>query len=126
MIFYLYFLLKTKTILCLILFLSMNSVLLTQTLPLIANDQLCNLPSDKISVLSLNIQSLPAKFLDFSELVDEFTVSPDVICLQETWKVIDNTFFPLNNYHTLETNTRSTARGGGLESTLNKTYHLKF
>ena len=93
----------------------------------IDTDKLCNLPSDKISVLSLNIQSLPAKFLDFSELVDEFTVSPDVICLQETWKVIDNTFFPLNNYHTLETNTRSTAWGGGvLESTLNKIYHLKF
>ena len=80
----------------------------------IDTDKLCNLPSDKISVLSLNIQSLPSKFLELSELVNEFTSCPDVICLQETWKVIDNAMFPLVNYHNLETNTRSVACGGGV------------
>ena len=77
-------------------------------------EEICNIQTDKISVLSLNIQSLPAKFAEFSELVSEFTSCPDVICLQETWKVIDNSMFPLNNYHILETNTRSVARGGGV------------
>ena len=80
----------------------------------IDTDKICKLQTDKILVLSLNIQSLPSKFLELSELVNEFTSCPDVICLQETWKVINNAMFPLVNYHNLETNTRSVARGGGV------------
>ena len=53
-------------------------------------------------------------FLELSELVNEFTSCPHVICLQKTWKVIDNAMFPLVNYHNLETNTRSVACGGGV------------
>ena len=64
--------------------------------------------------MSINIQSLPAKFSDFSETVNEFSICPDVICLQETWQVLDNSFFPLHNYHTLVTNLRNNARGGGV------------
>jgi hypothetical protein len=39
--------------------------------------------------MSLNLQSLPAKYNDFSELNNSFNVnhcSPDIFCLQETWK----------------------------------------
>ena len=64
----------------------------------------------------INIQSLPAKFVEFSDLISQFSCdsSPDIICLQETWKIVDNSFFPLANYHTLETNLRQESRGGGV------------
>ena len=75
-----------------------------------------NLSPEKFTVLSLNIQSLPAKFLEFTDLISQFknNSTPDVICIQETWKIIDNSLFPLSNYHPLETNHRQTARGGGV------------
>ena len=79
-------------------------------------EKLNDLDNNKFSVLSLNIQSLPAKFVEFTDLISQFkciSSCPDVICLQETWKVVDNSFFPLANYHMLETNLRSEARGGG-------------
>ena len=47
----------------------------------IDTDEICKLQTDKILVLLLNIQSLPSKFLELSELVNEFTSCPDVICL---------------------------------------------
>ena len=67
-------------------------------------------------MFSLNIQSLPAKFAEFSDLISQFPTNscPEIICLQETWKIIDNSFFPLANYHMLETNLRSETRGGGV------------
>ena len=77
-------------------------------------DELVNLEADKFTVMSINIQSLPAKFSDFTETVNEFSIGPDIICLQETWQVPDNSFFPLQNYHTLVTNLRNNARGGGV------------
>ena len=67
--------------------------------------------------MSLNIQSLPAKFNEFSELMTEFPSfesCPEIICLQETWNVVDNSMFPLANYHPLITNLRRSARGGGV------------
>ena len=77
-------------------------------------DEISKLNSEKITVFSVNIQSLPAKFSELSETINEFSSAPDVICLQETWQIIDNSFFPLANYHTLETNLRSSAKGGGV------------
>ena len=76
-----------------------------------------SLDPDKFTVLSLNIQSLPAKFNEFSELISEFPsfdLCPEIICLQETWNIIDNSMFPLINYHPLLTNLRRSARGGGV------------
>ena len=49
-------------------------------------ENLKNLDSTKFTVMSLNIQSLPAKFNDFSELLTEFSCfdsCPEIICLQE-------------------------------------------
>ena len=80
-------------------------------------DKLCDLDQDKFTVLSLNIQSLPAKYVEFSDLINEFAVSsscPDIICIQETWKIVDTSLFPLNDYHPLEINQRNIARGGGV------------
>ena len=79
-------------------------------------ENLKDLEINKFSVLSLNIQSLPAKFAEFSDLISQFPTNlcPEIICLQETWKIIDNSFFPLANYHMLETNLRSETRGGGV------------
>ena len=81
----------------------------------------------KFTVLSLNIQSLPAKFVEFSDLINDFSspeLSPDVICLQETWKIFDNLTFSLPNYHSLELNQRQTARGGGVGIYVKK--HLSY
>ena len=80
-------------------------------------ENLKNLDSTKFTVMSLNIQSLPAKFNDFSEFLTEFSCfdsCPEIICLQETWNVIDNSLFPLNFYQPLLTNLRQGARGGGV------------
>ena len=77
-------------------------------------DEISKLNSEKITVFSVNIQSLPAKFSELSEVVNKFVSAPDVICLQETWQIMDNSFFPLANYHILETILHSSAKGGGV------------
>ena len=77
-------------------------------------DELNLLNPAKFTVLTLNIQSLPSKFSELTEFIDSFTSCPEIICIQETWNVVDNSFFPLQNYHPLETNLRSNARGGGV------------
>ena len=77
-------------------------------------DELNLLNPAKFTILTLNIQSLPAKFSELTELIDSFTSCTEIICMQETWNVVDNSFFPLQNYHPLETNLRNNARGGGV------------
>ena len=72
---------------------------------------------DNISVLSLNIQSLPSKFLEFSDLLNELFISnsyPDIICLQEIWQLHDSSSFNIPNYHPIVTNVRNSAKGGGV------------
>ena len=69
------------------------------------------------SVLSLNIQSLPAKYNELNDMLNELSASnynPEVICLQEIWQISDSSLFPLPNYQTLELNTRTNTRGGGV------------
>ena len=71
----------------------------------------------KFSYLSWNIQSLPAKFNEFQEFINVLShnnCSPDVICLQETWKIIDKNLFALPNYSLPETLQRSNSQGGGV------------
>ena len=72
---------------------------------------------NEFSVLSLNIQSLPAKYNELNDMLNELSLSnfiPEIICLQEIWQIIDPSLFPLANYQTLEINTRKNARGGGV------------
>jgi len=78
-------------------------------------DKIQNNPN--LSILSLNIQSLPAKFLIFRDLILQLSssnCSPDVICLQEVWNVMDPSLFPLPGYQNLVTKTRSHGQGGGV------------
>lgn len=82
--------------------------------------------SSNISIMSLNIQSLQAKFNEFNDLINFLATtnkSPDVICLQETWNVSDPDIFSLDGYHPLISRNRSFHRGGGvgiyIKSTLN-------
>jgi hypothetical protein len=56
------------------------------------------------TMLTLNIQSLPAKFSELSEFISLMAnnyCSPDVICLQELWQFPDNVNFNLKGYHPL-------------------------
>jgi len=70
------------------------------------------------SILSLNIQSLPAKFNLFCEFIYSLqskNCSPDVICLQEIWRIPGCEFFNLNGYSPLEYKCRrNDAQGGGV------------
>lgn len=58
--------------------------------------------NSNFSIMSLNIQSLPAKFGNFSNLLGNLKnhkYTPSVICLQEVWKLPDNSLFNLEGYH---------------------------
>ena len=66
--------------------------------------------------LSLNIQSLPAKFNEFQEFINNLQVNnchPDILLLQETWQISDPLHFPLNNYNPLLCKLRSNLTQGG-------------
>ena len=70
-----------------------------------------------LSILSLNIQSLPAKYNEFTDLISNLSAlnfSPDFLCLQEIWQLPDPSLFPLTNYQNIVINSRNTARGGGV------------
>jgi hypothetical protein len=69
------------------------------------------------SMFSLNIQSLSAKFNEFKELLSHLetaSCSPDIIFLQETWKIFDPMHFSLHNYSPLQFNCLENRQGGGV------------
>ncbi len=73
--------------------------------------------TENLSYLSLNIQSLPAKFdelYEFIVLLQNNNCAPDVILLQEIWQIIDPDLFDLPGYHSLIYKTRHNAQGGGV------------
>jgi hypothetical protein len=69
-------------------------------------------------VLSLNIQSLMAKFNEFSTLILNLTNdnrAPTFICIQEVWQVPDPDFVSLHGYQPLIFKCRSNnVQGGGV------------
>jgi exonuclease III len=70
-----------------------------------------------LSVMSLNIQSLPAKYSDLFAFITDRSIhnnAPDIICLQEVWNVLDVNLFPLPGYHPLICTLRSKSPGGGV------------
>ena len=74
----------------------------------------CNSPN--ISVWSINIQGLPAKFGDLCDLINlmsDSKCSPDVICLQEIWNFPSYANFQIPGYSFVY-KSRSTVRGGGV------------
>jgi hypothetical protein len=78
--------------------------------------------------MTLNIQSISAKFLEFSELINlfsNFNCSPDVICLQELWQFPSYANFTLPGYYPLEFKLRNShTQGGGVGIFIKS--HLKF
>ena len=80
-------------------------------------EQIHNLNNSNLSVISINIQSLPAKFNELSDMLSQLNqanFNPDVLCLQETWQISDPSLFNLPNFQNILLNTRSNARGGGV------------
>ena len=74
--------------------------------------------SPQPSILSINIQSLSSKFNEFSSLINSLLTNncaPDVICMQELWRIPDSEIFNLAGYHPLIFKSRSNnVQGGGV------------
>jgi endonuclease/exonuclease/phosphatase family metal-dependent hydrolase len=72
---------------------------------------------NKFSMFSLNVQSLSSKYNDLKELINymgSYSCSPDIICLQETWKIFDSAYFTIPNYSPLYVKSRENRQGGGV------------
>ena len=70
-----------------------------------------------LSIFSLNIQSLPSKFVELSDLIillSKSNCNPDIICLQEIWQIPDPTSFNLPGYQPLIYSCRTGTQGGGV------------
>jgi hypothetical protein len=76
-----------------------------------------NVNSKNLTFMSLNIQSLPAKYSELKDLLN-LTASlgflPDIIMLQEIWQVPDASLFPLSSYQPLLFKCRERGQGGGV------------
>jgi hypothetical protein len=73
--------------------------------------------NDKINIMSINVQSLPAKFAELKDLLDHFSdhsFLPEIILLQEIWQIPDPSIFSLKYYQPLIFKCRSNTRGGGV------------
>ncbi len=80
----------------------------------------CNTYSNNqnFTFLSLNVQSLQAKFGELQELISNTSrhnCAPDIILLQELWQIYDAPSLSLPNYSPLKFKTRSDGvQGGGV------------
>jgi len=74
-----------------------------------------NVAESNLSILSLNVQSLNAKFSDLCEFVDSCRpfCTPDVICLQELWQFPNCANFTIQGYSPLIYKLRSNNVNGG-------------
>jgi len=72
--------------------------------------------SKKISILTLNVQSLQSKFENLRLFISKLkNFTPEIICLQETWSIPDDVSFDLPGYHPLQLKSRSNfTQGGGV------------
>ena len=85
-----------------------------------------NINNDSCTIMSLNCQSLNAKFSDIKLLLDSFEEAnkpAQVLCPPETWSensdFIDMAQFHIENYHFVTKNRHASAHGG-LASYINK------
>ncbi|MBM3937968.1 MAG: hypothetical protein FJ333_04840 [Sphingomonadales bacterium] len=85
--------------------------------------------NQNFSVMSLNIQSLSAKFAHLTELINNFQINkfkPTVICLQEIWKLPNDTIFNLLGYHEpIFKNRDANTQGGGIALYIDQNYNFK-
>ena len=68
-------------------------------------------------MMSLNIQSLPAKFNELNQFLNELSsenFSLDFIGLQEIWKLNYPTHYVIDNYHPIAYKSRTNRQGGGV------------
>ena len=88
--------------------------------------------TDKFSIMSLNIQSLHAKFSELKDLIITLSsnhCAPDIICIQELWQFPSITNFSLPGYGPLIYKLRGNniqGGGGGLEYFSKAPLNLKF
>ena len=72
---------------------------------------------NRFRVMSLNIQSLHSKFSELKNTIIKLGASgcsPDIICLQEIWLVIDNNMFNIPGYQPLIDSSRRNNQGSGV------------
>ncbi len=84
--------------------------------------------NSSISIMSLNIQSLPAKFNEFKDLIyqlDSLKKAPEIICLQETWLVSDPDLYDLDGYQPLIFSNRNKYKGGGVSIYIKNNLNFK-
>jgi len=83
-----------------------------------------------LTIMSINVQSISAKFNELSELIlylDKSKCSPDVICMQELWKIPIPAVFSLPGYSTLISASRGQdVQGGGAVFSSKLDSNLKF
>jgi len=73
--------------------------------------------SNKFSIMTFNVQSLPSKFSEFKDFIENLAsknCKPDVICIQEVWNITDTDLFSLTDYHPPCFKLRSKSNGGGV------------
>ena len=67
--------------------------------------------------MCINIQSLPAKFNEFTDLISQLSSAnccPDIICLQEIWQLKDPDMFNIAGYTFFSLLRNSNVQGGGV------------
>jgi exonuclease III len=82
----------------------------------------------RFSVMSLNVQSLPAKFNEFAEMLSHMSnnkCEPDVICLQETWRITDPELYKIAGYQCPVFKLRESMQGGGVTIYVKDCHHFK-
>ena len=70
-----------------------------------------------ITCLSLNIQSLPSKYNEFLDLINQFfsnNIHFDIIALQELWTLNDPDIFAINGYKFIFKSRKKGTQGGGV------------
>ena len=82
-----------------------------------------------LSILTLNIQSISAKFNELVDLINVLSkncCSPDIICLQELWQFPSSAVFSLPGYSDLTYKLRGGGvQGGGSASSSKAILNLK-
>ena len=70
-----------------------------------------------LTCLSLNIQSLPSKYNEFLDLINQFSsnnIHFDIIALQELWTINDPDIFAINGYKFIFKSRKKGTQGGGV------------
>lgn len=80
------------------------------------------------SFLSLNIQSLSSKYIEFKQFHNQLSENKcnfDIYALQEVYSIIDPDIFHLDNYHPIQFKTRTVNKGGGVAFFISKSLKFK-